>query len=166
MVMVSHNITLVIALLAPIAALTLLRINAVMVFLSLCLGAVVLQFVGGEATSMVTLFSSKAGSVSGSTLRIGLLLLPALLTSVFMVFSVHGRTKLLLNLLPATGVALLALFLVVPELAPTLRESIESEQLWTQLWRMQALLVGVSAMVSVVALWMQRKRGSARRAEH
>lgn len=164
--MVSHNFTLVIALLAPIAALTLLRINAVMVFLSLCLGAVVLQFVGGEATSMVTLFSSKAGSVSGSTLRIGLLLLPAVLTSVFMVFSVHGRTKLLLNLLPAAGVALLALFLVVPELAPSLRESIESEQLWTQLWRMQALLVGLSAMVSVVALWMQRKRGPARRSEH
>lgn len=156
------NITLLIAFAVPLLVLTVLRINAVMVFLSLCLGAVLVRFVASEASIMLDLFSSKApGQVSKSSLQLILLLLPVALTSAFMVFSVHGRGRTLLNIVPAAATAFLGVVLAVPLLPPGLRYSIESQAAWHQIEQAQALVIGVSALVSLLFLWMQRSRKGA-----
>jgi hypothetical protein len=96
-------------------------------------------------------------------LHVALLLLPVVLTSIFMLFSVQGRGKVLLNLLPAAGAACLGLLLVEPLLAPGLRHSIEAGPGWHQLTNAQALVVGASALVSLLFLWLQRAaKGSPR----
>src|SRR5580692_11783242 len=123
----SDSITLVIALAAPIAILFFLRINAVLVFLSLCLGSVLVRYVGVDSNGLLNLFYEHGvDSMTFSTIQLILLLGPAVATSVFMLFSIHGHLKIMLNLLPAAGCAFLAVLLSIPLLTPGLRYSIES----------------------------------------
>lgn len=152
----SHNLALIIALAAPVVLFTVLRINAALVFLSLCLGAVLVEYVAGEANSLITLFSEQAGTVSASTMQLTLLLAPAIVTCVVTVLSLHGRLKVLLNILPALAASSLALLLVVPLLPTGLRFELETQEVWRHLVKAQALVVGVGALASLFFLWMQR----------
>lgn len=150
------NFALIIALAAPVIVFTVLRINAALVFLSLCLGAVLVEYVAGEANSLITLFSKEAGTVSASTMQVTLLLAPAVVTSVVTVFSLHGKAKILINLFPAVAASALAVLLVVPLLPNGIRYDVETQEVWKHLVKAQALVVGVGALASLVFLWMQR----------
>lgn len=139
----------------------LLRINATLVFLSLCLGDVLVQFVAPDAKSLLGMLSVKSVNTSnlqGSTISLGLLLLPVILTTLFMIKTVKGKFKLTLNLLPAVGVGLLGALLVVPLLPPGLATNIVASSLWTQVQNAQNLIVGTSALVCLLVLWMQRPK--------
>jgi hypothetical protein len=145
------------AIVAPLLILTFLRINGVMVFLGLCLGAVMLKYVGSDANSVLKFALPHAsGTVSKSTVDLVLLLGPAVATAVFMVFSVRGKFRMLVNILPSAGAACLGTLLAVPVLSPGLQGSLESQSLWSQLTRAQDLVVGVSALMSLLYLWTQR----------
>ncbi|MGF7229489.1 MAG: hypothetical protein ACQR33_05950 [Candidatus Saccharibacteria bacterium] len=157
-----HDVFLIAMLGLPVIALTVLRINAVMVFLSLCLGEVLVRFVATEANTMLTLFAPHASSIGGSTIQIAVLLLPAVLTSIFMVFSIRGRGKLLFNVLPALGVGSLTALMVVPLLPIGTQHAIETQSLWDQLAKLQALIVSASAVVSLLFLWAQRRKAVAK----
>lgn len=152
-----NNIELIIALVIPLVVLTVLRINAAMVFLSLCLGYVLVTFVANDADSLISFLAPDANSVSASTLRLGMLLTPVVLTSLFMLFSMHGRVKVALNALPAAGVSILGLLLAVPLFTPGLRYAIESQSLWQQISKAQAMIVSISAFISLIFLWVQRR---------
>lgn len=154
-----NSITLVVALAVPFAVLTLLRINAVMVFLGFCLGSVLVKYVGVDAGALLSFVSPhSSGSVSKSTLDLILLFGPAIATAVFMLFSVHGHMKTMLNMLPAAGVSVLAVLFAVPLLAPGLRYAIEKQASWQNLSRAQDLVVGATALISLIFLWSQRRR--------
>lgn len=153
-----NNIELIAALVIPLAVLTVLRINAAMVFLSLCLGYVLVQFVANDAGSLISFIAPEETSVSASTLRLGLLFAPVIVTAVIMVFSVHGRIRIACNALPAAGVAVLGLLLAVPLLTPGLRHAIQSQSLWLEVTDVQSMVVGVSAFVSLLFMLTQRSR--------
>ncbi len=163
-------ITLAAIVLVPVLYLMILRVNAALVFLSLCLGDVLVQFVAPDANSFMALFSAHlpAGMDKGNeTIKIILLLLPVVLTSVFMIRTVKGHGRLLLNLLPAVGVGLLGGLLVVPLLPPGLSHNIINSSLWSQVQRTQDLIVGASALVCLLVLWLQRpKTGHAKHGKH
>lgn len=159
-----NNIELIAAIVIPIAVLTVLRINAAMVFLSMCLGYVLVQFVANDTDSLVNFIAPENGSVSATSLRLGMLLVPVILTGIIMIFSVHGRARVALNVLPAAGCAVLGVLLAVPLLTPGLRHAIQSQALWQQINKAQALIVGASALVSLLFLWTQRR--SAEKLEH
>src|SRR5579872_6707721 len=106
----SPIILFAIVVIVPVVVLTLLRVNAAMVFLSLCLGSVLVMFIGSNAISFVNTFFPHASSLSENTIEIGLLLLPAVLTTIFMFHSVR-KMKLILNVLPALTVGLLLVLL-------------------------------------------------------
>jgi hypothetical protein len=145
------------ALAVPLVVLTFLRINGVMVFLGLCLGEVMLRYVGPDANSVLHfLLPHASGTVSTSTMNLVLLLGPALATAVFMVFSVRGKIRMLINILPAAGASFLGILLAVPILSPGLRYGIEGQSIWQTLLRAQDLIVGVSALMSMLYLWAQR----------
>ncbi|HZM64500.1 MAG TPA: hypothetical protein VFB59_05180 [Candidatus Saccharimonadales bacterium] len=151
-----NDLALVVALAAPTLALVLLRINAALVFLSLCLGAVLVQYVAGEANSLITLFSKQEGTLSASGIQLTLLLAPAIVTCIVSVLSVHGKLKTMLNILPALASSALGMLLVIPLLPSGLRFELETEQVWQVLVKSQALVVGAGALVSLTFLWMQR----------
>jgi len=141
----------------PIVVMMVLRINAALVFLSLCLGDVLVQFVAGDTSSFMSLFSAHAAKAhpTNTTIQLFLLLLPVVLTAVFMIRTVKGP-KLLLNILPAAGVGLLGALLVVPLLPTETAVNILSSNVWHQVKNAQDLIVGLSALFCLLVLWLQR----------
>jgi hypothetical protein len=161
--------------LAPIVLLLLLRVNAALAFLSLCLGDVLVQFVAGNANSFFALLSTSQAThasqlshvssqltqpvhATNDTIRLLLLLIPPALTAICMIRTIHGRGRLLLNALPAAGTGLLGALLVVPLLPATLSHNIVDSSLWSQVQRSQAVIVGTSALVCLLVLWLQRPK--------
>jgi hypothetical protein len=147
--------------LVPIILLLVLRVNATLVFLSLCLGNVLTQFVADDAgwfMSMAATSAPQAGSVTESTVKIGLLLLPVILTAIFMIRTVSGGGKLALNMIPAAGVGLLGALLVVPLLPGGMSQTLMSSDIWLEVTKLQDLIVGASALLCLFVLWLQRPK--------
>jgi len=151
-------ITLAAIVLIPAVLLMVLRVNAALVFLSLCLGDVLVQFVASDTANFLTLHANQvpqqAASASSNTIKIVLLLLPVVLTAVFMIRTVRDKGRLMLNVLPAAGVGL--------------PHNIVGSSLWNQVTRAQDLIVGASALVCLLVLWLQRPKtgGSHKRGKH
>lgn len=164
------SITLAAIVLVPVIILMLMRINASLVFLSLCLGNVLVQFVAKDTADFLTLHadqvSQKVSTTGNNSIKLGLLLLPVVLTAIFMIRTVNGRSKLALNLLPAAGVGLLGGLLVVPLLPPGLSHNVVRSDLWTQVSRTQDLIVGASALVCLLVLWLQRPKTDGKHGKH
>lgn len=147
--------------LGPVVVLTLLRVNATFVFLSLCLGSVLVQFTATGVNSLIGVFSAHVPSnvpIDHASVKLGLLLLPTALTTIIMLRTVHGHGKRLLNLLPSTGVGLLAGLLVIPLLPPPLSHDVGSLALWSQVQQAQSYVVGLSATISLLLLWSYRAK--------
>lgn len=166
----SALITLIAIIGVPVVAMMVLRINAALVFMSLCLGSVLTMFVAEDAGWLMSLASSdvpKAGSTSEAVVKLGLLLLPPLLTSVFMIRTVRDGPRLLLNILPALGVGLLAALLAVPLLPSGTSINILASPLWQEVVKLQDLIVGSSALLCLFVLWLQRpKAGEGKHRKH
>lgn len=164
----SALITLIAIIGVPVLVLMLLRINAALVFLSLCLGDVLVQFVAGDTNSFLNLFNSKTAqhvSASNNDIKLALLLLPVVLTAVFMIRTVRG-SRLLLNILPAAGVGLLGALLAVPLLPPGIATDILSSPTWQQVTKAEDLIVGASALLCLFALWIQRPKSGGHHKKH
>jgi len=153
----THDTQLLAALVLPFLVLVLLRINAALVFLSLCLGYVVVELVAKDANSLVRFLAPDAG-VSQTTWQLILLLLPPVVTAVIMVFSMKGRLKTVLNVLPAAATSVLAVILAVPLLTSGLRFSLQRTEVWWQVSEYQSIIVGLGAAISLLFLWMQRRK--------
>lgn len=160
----SSAITLACIVFLPIAIITALRVNATLVFLSLCLGDVLAQFVANDANSLTSLFSSSHVSnnvhPADTTWKLILLLLPVVITTIIMIRTIKGGSRLALNLLPAAGVGLVGALLAVPLLPATAASDLINTTLWTQLTRAESLVVGISALACLGVLWLQRPKAS------
>lgn len=142
----------------PILLLIFLRVNAAIVFLSLCLGDVLMQFVAGDARSIVAGAGSRIHTTD-STVKLALLVLPAVLTTIFMIRTVKSK-RVVFNVLPAIGVGLLLALLAVPLLPSELGVNIVSLGAWHEVQNSQSLIVGLSAAVSLLFLWLQRPKSA------
>lgn len=153
-------IILIALLAAPVVIIMVLRINAAQIFLSLCLGNVLVQFIGQDAGTILASASARAPGISDSQsyINLALLLLPVVLTMLIMVHSVKGKAKLAYNFLPALGVGLLLTLLSVPLLSAGLTGSITNLALWRELENLQALILSVSTLLCLLFLWMQRPK--------
>jgi len=150
---------ILIALLAvPLILLMALRINAALVFLSLCLGNVLVQFIGPDAATLISSAHARLpGQVPHSQMAIDLVLLlfPVVLTMLIMLRTVRGA-KLAFNVLPAAGASLLGTLLAVPLMSAGLTGSITHLGLWHTLESLQTAILGASTLVSLWLLWMMR----------
>jgi hypothetical protein len=166
----AQTITLAVLVLAPVAALVILRVNAALVFLSLCLGNVLVQFVAQDTTTFLTLHANQvpkqAANAGNDTVKLFLLLLPVVLTTIFMIRTVHGHGRLLLNALPAAGVGLLGSLLVVPLLPAGLSHNVVDSKLWSDATGAQDIIVGASAFVCLLVLWLQRPKTGGKHGKH
>jgi hypothetical protein len=141
----------------PVVLLMLLRINATLVFLSLCLGSVLVKFLSDNAITIVGSFSAHPSPTLQSVTRIVLLLAPVFIVMLFMIKSVR-KNATVLNLLPSLGVGLLLLLLVEPLLTPGLAHNIVDSTLWKEVVKAEDLIVGVSAMLCLLFLILQRPK--------
>jgi hypothetical protein len=142
--------------LVPLIVLTVLRVNAAVVFLSLCLGSVLVKFVGEDANSFIGLFTNS----SGYTLSVLLLLMPVVFTTLIMIRTVKGGIRSIFNLIPAAAVGVVGLLLLMPLVSPGLRGALTHTSVWHDIERARSLVVGVSTLASLFFLVLQRpKRG-------
>lgn len=140
--------------LIPVILTFALRVNAAVVFMSLCVGEVLVQYVANDAASFVTM-SSRTSQLSESTVSIVVLLLPVVLTLIFMFHSVNG-VKLALNIIPALCAGLLAALLIKPLLSVGFQNIFEKSSLGSHFLQAQTLIVSLSALISLLFLWFQR----------
>jgi hypothetical protein len=161
-----HNLTLILALALPALVIVILRLNGAMMFLSLCLGAILVQYVGSNANDMLNLISPQAGTLSKATINLGLLLLPAIVTGIVTLMSVHGRLRALFNILPALATSSLAVLLAVPMLSPHIAAALETESVWHYISHGESIIVSGGALVSLLSLWTQRGKFKERSSKH
>lgn len=150
---------------APVIALTVLRVNATLVFLSLCLGAVLVQFVGPEAASTVGILMSD-GTTNQSLISLFLLFTPAVLTTIFMIRTVKGHTKQILNFLISIAVGSLVMLLAEPQLSDGIRGTLAATPIWFYLQKLQVLIITLGAIFSLLFLWLQRPKHHADDGKH
>ncbi len=158
----NSNVILIALLVAPVLLLMILRVNAAQVFLSLCLGSVLVQFVGLDAATILASTSAHSTGVPSSQafVNLVLLLLPVVLTTVFMIRSVKGKARLAYNFFPAVGVGTLVTLLAVPLMSAGLTGSITHLVLWTKLQNLQTLIISVNTLLALLFLWMQRPKAA------
>jgi hypothetical protein len=161
-------IILVALLVVPLLLLMALRINAAIVFLSLCLGNVLVQFIGSDAGTLISSTSARAPGVipsSQSYIDLILLLLPVVLTMLIMIHTVQG-SKLAFNILPAIGVSVLGVLLAVPLLSAGLTGAITHLTLWHKLEALQSLVLSLTTLLCLLFLWLQRPKAHKEEGKH
>ncbi|MCA9325132.1 hypothetical protein KDA23_03660 [Candidatus Saccharibacteria bacterium] len=150
----SPDLLFILLIAVPVVVLMLLRVNAALVFLSACLGAVLLKYVGPDIADFMDMFLP---AVNVNYVNMGVLLLPPVLTTVFMIKTVNGM-KLAFNLLPAAGTGFLLALLLVPLLSDTLAGEVQATDVWHTMEQLQSLVIGLSALVCLFFLWLQRPK--------
>lgn len=164
-------ITLAGIILLPIVILVVLRVNATLVFLSLCLGDVLTQFIATNSNPLQSLVPSSHISASlhapDNSWRLILLLIPVIITTALMARTVKGSSKKILNILPAVAVGLVGALLVVPVLPSAAAQDVINNSLWGQLTSYQGAIVTLSAIACLSMLWLQRpKSGGSKHSKH
>ncbi len=149
----------------PVLFILLLGANAAVAFLALCAGNLVAKYFGDDAIKLFQTFSSNTSPVTYSALRVALLLLPMLLTILFLRKNIHG-VKHAVNVLPAILTGLVVMILTVPLLTDGTRGAIYATQAWTLISQMQGTVVGVAVVTSMLMLWTTHKRSRHDRRRH
>ncbi len=149
----SPPVLFAILVLAPAALALLLRVSAALLFLNLCVGELLVQNIANDAFTLVTSTTAHAGSFSHSTVELGLLLAPVVLTMIFMFHSLHGP-KALLNIIPALGFGLMSALLIEPLLSPGFQKTLEHAAAWHQVIQARAFIVALSALIALLFLWL------------
>jgi hypothetical protein len=159
----SSAITLACIIFIPIAIIIALRVNATLVFLSLCLGDVLAQFISSDTNSLSGILSSSHVTANlhptSNIWKIILILVPVVVTTIIMIHTVKGNAKVFMNLVPAAGLGLVGALLIVPLLPAQASQNIIDSNLWEQLTNVQSLIVGISGLACLSFLWMQRPKG-------
>jgi hypothetical protein len=154
--------------LAPAVLAFTLRVNAAILFMSLCVGEVLVIFVASNATSYLSpLYPT--GHISFSSMRLFLLLLPPILTMLLMFHSIVGRSKLLLDLVPGVATGLLLALLIVPILPAGLSLNIQGSSIWHNYYHYQTVIVVFGALSSIIFMLLGRqnsKRSHGLRSKH
>lgn len=151
-------IWLLVIVILPIGLLYLLKSNAAMVYLSLCLGYVLYAFDYRSTKSLGSNGTIGTIHFKTSTMIVDLVLLlgPAVFTLISQIKSTPGK-KRILNFIPAVFVGLFTPLLIVPVLPKSIMLSIYKLTLWIKLSHYQALIVGVGAAVALVFLVINKK---------
>ena len=152
----SALVLFIIALAVPLLILFVFRVDASLIYLTLCLGYVLVQFIVSDAISLLTAFYPNANQIGESTLKLFLLLLPAVLTIIFMFHSVSG-TKRVVNILPSIAVGLLLILLIQPQLPQNISQTLVSSSLWNEYQKFQTLIVGGGSLLCLFMVWTNRK---------
>jgi hypothetical protein len=141
--------------LIPVILAFVLKVNGAVLFMSLCVGSVLVRYAGNDVISFVTTMSPHANQFSQSTLKLSLLLAPAVISFIFMFHSVKGFSAVL-NILPALGSGLLMVILIEPLLSVSEQITLTSTSLWQNVIQAQTLIVLSGAVISLLFLWIKR----------
>ena len=142
------------ALIAIVALLTavqiLIRTNAAVVFFAVCAGSVLLAAMGAD-TDLLAHSMGKSSSISTETMQAIVVLLPAVVSAIFLRKRVP-KTKTVLIIIPALCASIVALTLVYPFLGISVKETLSSGKGWTLLAENYDFIVVVGIFTSMFTL--------------
>jgi hypothetical protein len=138
--------------LLPAVITFLLKSNAALSFLALSAGFVAISF---ASTDLQNLTGQMSFSIDSNTLNLLLLSVPLLLTLLVTKKSTKGQPKLIIHVLIGLGAGGLLALISVPLLSSSLGQNFASSDLWTQLQKIQASIVGAGVFLSLVVIWVE-----------
>ena len=142
----------------PILLLLLLRSNGTVVFLSVCLGYLLAQFVSGDIVEGLSMFISLNSLVVGDYFQLLLLVLPVLLTLLFSRRSTHKGLGKLVHILPGIAAGLLVGLLAVGFLPGALQVEVKQVEYWKVLNNLQTGIVLAGAFFGLLHLFLERPK--------
>jgi hypothetical protein len=150
------------AIVACVSALIILaKVPAALVYFSLLVGQLLISHAGSDVYGFV---SAGLGNVGIQWIQLGLLLLPVMLTMLFLKGSVKGAV-LALEIIPAVLTGLVLVLLTVP-LIPNAYTSLQSNPVWKQIETYQGLLVFTTSLACLLTVWFSYPKGHHRRRHH
>lgn len=156
------SLVLILLAAAPIVVTLLLSANGALVYLALCEGSIIDKTLGSDAIDALHTFFPRTSSIQQSTLHLILLLLPALLTAIFLRRQMAGA-KSLFNIAPAVLTGATTALFVVPLLPGGVRYEVMNTTLWTNYSRFEGVIVGAGALISLLLIWTNHAKRHGRR---
>ena len=135
--------------------LVLVRTNAAVVFFSVCGGSVLASQLGSEA-SLLSSTVIKDGDINKSVAYIALIVLPALLSAIFLRGSISS-SKSIFNVFPALSVGLLLALLIIPQLPASISSELLQSSIWGTLQEYQPLILVGGVITSIMLLWLTHR---------
>jgi hypothetical protein len=145
------NVILAVIILLPLVLTYFLRSNAALAFAAACVGYTLQTSV---TNSLADLLNNFRLNPSTNLVGICLLFLPPLLTLLLSRHSFSGKGKVFLQAIPALCTGAFLAILAAPLITETYNTDFNSSQLFQNMQKYQALIVGVGAGFSLVLLWM------------
>lgn len=145
--------------LGPAVLFYILRVNAVYVYLSLCLGEVLSFFLGSKAaTSNLILNNELLNShfKSSDDIRLGLLLIPVVIVTILMLRTASKKSPL--NIFSSLAVGLLAIYLAIPYINIAAVNNLPSSKIWQELVKYQPEIISISAIYILAMLALDRSK--------
>jgi divalent metal cation (Fe/Co/Zn/Cd) transporter len=143
--------------LGPAIIAFLLKSNAALSFLALCAGFVVISFAGSDIKSLTGELNF---SISSGILNLSLLIMPLLFTLLFTKGKAKNGFGRALHLTIALFAGVLLALAGVPLLNESLRSGFSDSDIWAQLQKAQAIVVGVGVFLSLVVMWAKNLKRS------
>ena len=144
------EILLGVMILGPLVLTFLLKSNAALGFLVLCVGFVLSTSVIGDLKHLLSQLNL---STTSSTIGIILLIVPLVLTLLLTRRSAGKGFKFWLQLAAALcGGGLLALS-VGPVLGSSSQFNVTTSSFWTNLQKIQSEIIGIGALISLLLIW-------------
>lgn len=146
--------------LGPLVVSWLLKSNAALGFLALSAGAAVVTYGGDDISSFIERIG--LGPYSTSAVELVLLIAPLVVTLLLTRRSAVKRSKYYFQMVAALCAGGLLALASVPLLTETMQTSFSASDLWINLQKYQAGIVGVGALCSLFSIWF----GSHKHSKH
>ncbi len=145
---------------SPLLITFLLKSDAALSFLVLCLGFVLSTSVIGD---LKHLLSQTNLSVTESTLGLILILTPFLLTMLITRKSAGKGFKFALHLITAASAGCLLALSLGPVINTSTLINLFDSQVWRQLDNFQSIIIGVGAITSLMLVWTKALKKSSKK---
>ena len=156
-----QEIILIGILLSPIILISILEVNSVIAYFSICIGAVLSTNLNNNP--IVQKLYSNAKYIHNysylNNLKLLLLIIPFLIVLVLMIKTAKGGF-LSFNILGALASGILLAFLAEPFLPGSLTLTLSHTKIWTDLFKQESNAIGVSALLILVLVILQRGKFS------
>lgn len=132
-----------------------IRTNSAVVFFSVCAGSVLANQLGSDA-SLLSSTVVKDGDLNKSIAYIALIVLPALLSTLFLRGSITS-SKSVFNVIPSLAVGSLLALLIVPQLPPDVSGQLLDSSAWSKLQDYQPIILVGGVISSVFMLYVTHR---------
>lgn len=142
---------LVILIVLPAILVFLLKSNAALGFLALCGGFATITLSGSDIEQLVG--QTKITSLTSNNVDLALLAVPLLLTLLLTYKSMHSKNMRYFSMVPALCAGGLLAIVAAPMFSSALQVSVTDSKFWQDLKDLQAYVVAVGFLASLLLVW-------------